>query len=230
MSKIIAKDSLVFCLLIGLCLIGSTSIDAKENEDGLAQLIQDPPPLYQLHEPKWGLQLNGSWGAAGSSRINTASNAEQATHAIEFHWDYQPLFLRDYGLLAIGPYIGLNPLNGKSSELDTNPMANNVGGIELRYQMRYFKEQAFVPIIGYHIESRGYKIRGSRAKRFTAHGPSAGLWFLLNGLDKKTAAFSYLDYGISRTYIITEVKWKRAQSSELSMDGFQTHAGLRFEL
>jgi hypothetical protein len=106
----------------------------------------------------------------------------------------------------------------------------------LRYQLRFWSDQSFVPWVGYEASlyrllwasSAGAVVGGSG----WLHGPLVGFGFLLNRLDPTQALSLYHATGVARSYLTFEMSVLNRSSSELRSFEFADAGyffGLRIE-
>jgi hypothetical protein len=193
----------------------------------------DRVPPYQLSRPNWGTQITYSAGALGGQDIN-ASQAGNPMRAFAVEFEYQPSFLQNFGVLGIGPSAGLMPIASTGSILANTDIVPStlscwsVGG-QISYQARYFREQPLVPFVGYNFQDFTYHFAAGPTGSVIASGPSFGLMFLMNILEPTAAAEFYIDHGISRSYLVAEMKSLSGTDANVSFSGQSYFFGLRLE-
>ncbi len=211
-------------LSMGLFLFFSVLSFAQTEESS----VNTDEPLYHQVKPTWGLELTGSLSALGSNP-NIPNRGASSVKSISFQLDYQPTFLQKYGVFGLGPSFQLYPVSpyqGFTSKA--------LGGIwslggQVHYQLQFFKEQPLVPTLGYLMEYWNYRLADGSNGKFFAKGPSLGLMFLLNILEPESAVEFFLSWGVSRNYLVAELRFLSGSDSTVSFAGNSLFFGLRFE-
>lgn len=185
-------------------------------------------PLYQLASPSWGLEIAGSYAAFSNSPLGDKNPAGVKVRAFSIQWEYQPTFLQDLGVLGIGPSLSVYPVTPMHT-LTTSYLKVWSAGMQLRYQARFFTDQILVPIAGYSLEYLRYSLLGSRSGSLLLQGPFIGGWFLLNILEPSSATLLYTDHGISRSYLVAELRLSGGKDDVVRFSGNSLFFGLRIE-
>ena len=146
------------------------------------------PYTFETLRPSWGLQIS-----TGSHRSSSEARRHQGFGLV---LDYQALLPERWGVFGIGPALTLYP--SKKA-----PLNGYAFGAEARYQFHYWGHQWLVPTVSYTVD---YLISESSGLRRT---PAAGLYFLLNVLDIRTAGSFYSNYSVKRTYLIAETRFAK---------------------
>jgi hypothetical protein len=141
------------------------------------------PYTFETTRPSWGVQLD-----TGSQYFSAPQHRYQG-FAIQL--DYQALLPENWGVLGVGPFATLYPSL-------KNPVSGYAFGLQARYQFRYWGHQWFVPTAGYAADYLNF------VERKVRRAPTAGLYFLLNVLDRNTAGSFFANYGVSRSYLVAE--------------------------
>ena len=180
-------------------------------------------PEFTRLRPRWAVQLTGS---ANGLAPNNLSATTLSAGGIQF--EYEPRFLQSIGVLSLGP----------SFDIYFDPSGNNtpsafavwgIGG-QVRYQARFFRDQPFVPMVGYTMEQITYHFSSDGSQgAYQAKGPVFGGYFLLNWLEKSAAADFYDNWGILRSYLVAEVRSLSGGDGTSNVDGTSCFFGLRLE-
>ena len=109
-----------------------------------------------------------------------------------------------------GSYFTGNPLNDDgSSNIDKASLTLAPCYLQLSYFLRYSQQQRIVPYLGAGFDTWGYR---EKTETDTIEGCKygyhylAGLRFLLDWLDPKSAVYAYRDFGIENTYLVLEAR------------------------
>lgn len=210
------------CLLI---MVAQSSAFAAVVEQSQVDL---DIPAFEYTRPKWGTQISGV-GSALPYNGSEASLAQNGFWGLSFQMDYQPPFLQSIGVLAIGPTLNLYPTTTRKNSLVKHAFGVWSPGAQVRYQFKYFRSQPLVPIVGYSAEWVQYSLPDQGRGRFLARGWTAGLAFLLNVLDMNSAGGFYVNYGVSRSYLIAEYKRMEGGDDAFKTSGGSAFLGLRIE-
>jgi hypothetical protein len=184
--------------------------------------------------PNFAFQLEGSMNAFGGSTISPAEQGVTSKAAL-IEAEYQPSFLQGFGTLGIGPSIGMYPTTGgvvgTGQQVVNGPTSIWEVGAQVRYQFRYVTEQMIVPFVGYNYQRLHYNInQGGGNSGLNIAGGSAGLSILLNRLDETAASDLYRNTGISRLYLVTELKNLQGSDDNVAIAGNSFFFGIRCEL
>lgn len=190
---------------------------------------EDPRiPIYQRARPEWAIELASSIKPLSSVTIHPEQSDGSVLRAFSLQVEYQPAFIQKFGVLGVGLGGSAYAFIPRSEGVTALPVWS-VGG-QARYQLRYFREQPIVPMVGYSGEYWVYHSPETDS-RFVAHGLLAGGWLLLNVFDSKTAANFFVERGVARSYLVGEVRFLAANgSSNVSFKGNSFFFGLRFEM
>jgi hypothetical protein len=189
-------------------------------------LYRDPRvPKYHYTKPNWGFQLGFSMDSLGKQLL-VASQTETAK-AIQMEFDYQPAFLQSMGVFGIGPTIAFYPIFATS--VAESPFSLWSVGAHVRYQARFFRQQPVVPVVGYSLDYFTYRFVSASNGSMILQGPVFGVWVFLNMFEPSSAAQLYIDYKISRSYFVAEMKIQSGSDANISISGSSLYFGLRFE-
>jgi hypothetical protein len=193
-------------------------------------VLSDRVPLYQLHKPNWGIELAGSLQGFGKGATVATDRTDINVRAIGFQIDYQPRFLQSAGVIGFGPSFGLYPPTPPDANLIRTTSQWFVGG-QARYQLRLFREQPLVPMVGYAAEYLVYRYKGENAAsgRLLLQGPIFGAYLLLNWLEPSAAADMFTNNGISRSYLVGELRMLSGSDVNVDVPGKSVFFGLRVE-
>lgn len=179
-------------------------------------------PRYQQERPNTALQVSGSMKAFSDS--NQTDATKLANFQILFEW--QPEALQAAGVFGIG--LNANIYLGVGLD-SVSPPSIYSGGAQVRYQMRYFREQPIVPMASYVGQYMSYKFGGGGSGTMLMHGPVLGAMILLNFFDQQTASEFYVEQGVNRSYLVAEYSLMKGDDGNLSVTGKSLFFGLRFE-
>jgi hypothetical protein len=150
--------------------------------------------------------------------------------------EWQPSWIQGLGVLSLGIQASLISGTTQSQHRSFSSGSQGAGGGLLRYQLRFWSDQSFVPWVGYEASlyrllwasSAGAVVGGSG----WLHGPLVGFGFLLNRLDPTQALSLYHATGVARSYLTFEMSVLNRSSSELRSFEFADAGyffGLRIE-
>ena len=185
-------------------------------------------PGYQRARPQWAVEVAGSLSALGGSPSipNLGTSKIRAT-SIAF--EFQPAFFQSLGVLGFGPSISAYPVLPGTTLVNKGFLSLVSGGGQVRYQARFFREQWIVPVVGYETQYFHYRLASGSTGNFTMNGPFFGGMLLLNVLDPSTAAEFYVDSGVSRSYLVAELRTSTGHDDNISIDGRSFYLGVRVE-
>jgi len=185
-------------------------------------------PPHHYFKPQWAVSLQASARALGDL-------GGYLTRGFSVLFEFQPRVLQKIGVLSVGPSISIYPVSDSKSLLSNGGKITSsvysvwsVGGIA-RYQARWFRNQWIVPTIGYAYDRIAYRPSGAPSGVTTQQGPVFGAMLLLNALDPDTAASSYADPGIVRSYLFAEMKRPKGGDATLAVRSSVYQFGLRIE-
>ncbi len=185
-------------------------------------------PLYERHQPEWSVMLTGATKALDNQNPY-GEGAEFNVRGFSLQWEYQPKYLQAIGVVGIGAGFQLYPTDwsedGRSSSLADSW---SIGGL-IRYQARFFREQIVVPTVGFQFESLAYRYGNWQTARTTLQGPVFGGMLLLNWFEKESAGDLYTNYGISRSYLVAELRTLSGGDELIDVSGSSLFFGLRIE-
>ncbi len=187
--------------------------------------LENLPP-HQLHRPSQGFGLNYSGGSTQGSG-SALDRPGQRYRSFAIDWEYQPTAIQAGGVLGIGTRFEILP---ESSATDLGPrrLKDFWVGTQLRYQLRYFREQPILVEFLYSLGARSHS--GDRGDSWLlTHGPGLGAWFLLNAIDQSLSRSFYQNVGVSRTYLTAEWRRSYGRNASYRLDEQSLHFGLRFE-
>lgn len=185
-------------------------------------------PRYTLSRPSWGVQVTGAAKALGGKDL-LGSQAGNPTRALQFSVEYQFPYLQTIGVLSLGPSAGIYPIFPGGTVTSTVASLWDVGG-QVRYQARFFREQPLVPVVGYEARYLTYRFKDGPAGALMTQGPFFGGMFLLNIIEPSSAAEFYINTGVSRSYLVAEVRTISGSDNNINFSGATYFFGLRLEL
>lgn len=210
---------------------------AKYSDETRAEEIRkkgDPRiPGYQKTKPSWAFAITSSLRPLGEQNFLplTAEESKKGTtlRGLSAQFEWQPKFVQAIGVLGIGVSAGAYrffDLATTKPAVPTWPLYS-VGG-QIRYQLRVFREQPIVPMFGYSAEFNRVLLRSMQGN-FLTHGWVAGAGLLLNIFEPSAAANFYARSGISRSYLVAELRNMTSNDPVLSFSGRSLFFGLRME-
>lgn len=204
------------------------SSDSSHEEAGSEASLKDfRVSPYKKIRPEWGIEFSTSPNAFGANAL-TVEQGTQPIWAFSLLGEYQPAFLQDIGVIGIGPAFNIYPAIGGTKFTPNFASLVGLGG-QIRYQARYFREQPVVPVVAYSLEEFKYVFDTGMSGWTLIHGPTVGLWVLLNFLESNSASYMYINNGVTRTYLIAEYRMMTGEDSNLTIHGGSYYFGLRFE-
>ena len=177
--------------------------------------------------PNVGVELRTTFSAFGG-RALVPEQGTRNTNGFGLVIEYQPKFLQFLGVIGVGPTGSLYPIF--NANITSTLFSLHSYGAVARYQARFFRNQFLVPVVGYTGEVFNYSFIAGQSGKVWIKGPLYGLWLLLNPLEPSAASNLYIDYGISRTYLIVEAQNLVGSDENVSIQGFTYYLGLRIEL
>ena len=205
-----------------------------ESAEGSRSSVEAEVPIYSRVTPRYSFGVEFTSQALGSNS-NVIDLGAGKLRGFTLHWEYQPESIQKYGVLAFGPLLsvypatqpgGLSPASGVTDSF-TSIFSY---GMQIRYQLIYFKGQPIVPEVGYRLEYLRYAVNGKPSGGFLISGPMVGVMVLLNGLEPPAASAMYADNGICRTYLVAEGWSATGSDVNTQVSGQSLFFGLRFEL
>jgi hypothetical protein len=188
-------------------------------------------PLYQRHRPEWAASLSAAPQAFGNQNPSASQTGSGDVLGFSLQWEFQPQVLQEFGVLGFGAGLQLYPVFPETEgvEIAGSKTSNwSIGG-QVRYQARFFREQILVPFAGFQLESLAYRYSGNQVARTTLQGPIFGGMLLLNALEPSAAGDIFSNHGISRSYLVAELRALTGGDSEIQIDGSSLFFGLRIE-
>lgn len=191
-------------------------------------------PMYQQIRPRWGVSMTGALRALGKNPAIPGFDGSRTTdpssvRAIRMQVEYQPTAVQKFGVLGAGPSFTIFPITPAGSLTRTFAGLWSVGG-QVRYQLRLLREQPLVPYAGYGAEALSYTLSTGPRGRFTVKGPFLGGMFLLNLVDPGAAAEFYVNYEVTRSYLVVELRTMDGSDGTITLSGQSLYFGLRCEL
>ncbi len=202
------------------------SPEVKIEPESPKKVLKSKSRSYQDLRPNWAFEFTSSFRALREQAF-FVQQGDKPAYAFSLHFDYQPDFLQDLGVLGIGPSVAAYPFFGAGI---TNGIFSvwSAGG-QIRYQARYFKNQPLVPVVAYSFENLTYHFIESTSGSLLLKGPTLGIWFFLNILEPSSASQSYIENGILRSYLVLEMRSLSGSDNNFSISGNTYYFGLRFE-
>lgn len=191
-----------------------------------AKIRDSRNPKFWDIRPTWAFELSSSLNALGGNAL-TVDQGTNPTYAFAAAIEYQPPDIQKYGVFGIGPIFEVFPIFQGSSTPDRFSLL--AGGFQFRYQARYFQEQPLVPMAAYSVEYFRYRFTSGPTGNTWLHGPTVGLWLLLNMLEPDTAAQFYINSGVVRSYVTLEYRILTGSGTGISVSGGSFYFGLRCE-
>lgn len=197
----------------------TSNVMSRDQYHQAEELNYDPRvPLFHQLPSTFGLEFNSSY-----TPFSLSSPGKSINVAGEFQFVY--LQKKHQGVLGVGPVLSYFPVKPESTR--SNPTRILGLGASLRYQLKYWVEQPFVPSIGYAAQVISYQ--SGVPTQFLLHTVSLGGALLLNFIDRSGAAAFYSEYRVLRSYLVAEMKILKGGDSALSLSQNAFFFGLRFE-
>ena len=200
----------------------SKSIQPVENPAASSSDNDEDVPAYVNASSHWAIAFR----AAKAEFPLAGSLGDSYQFLVEYMLPATPI-----GILSIGTHFGSFPIKLPSTGLTYPVYGNTILGVQARYQMKFMKNQFFIPVGGVEwdhfnllkIQSTGETLSGN------GFGLTAGFMLNLNSFDKKTVRASYDDLGLVRTYFTAELKFATLNSDFFDQTGIFWFWGIRAE-
>jgi hypothetical protein len=232
-------SSFVFAAILGIAFfvsLGSTSpisCARADDIDDSDQLLLDRAdydaehPRYQLAPSRWSMGLRA---ALDSFPVNSGVG-----NSYQFFGEWILPFQKS-GLFSFGAHFGTIPLNNGSHNaypvyIPYPNYLSMMGGLQARYQFRYFLNQFLVPTVAAEWDYYRIILSGDRTEDAigSAIGINAGLMFNLGVIDRDTARQSYTSLSLTRAYLTFEIHPLQITAKNISLSGNFFYSGLRLE-
>jgi hypothetical protein len=212
--------------------LGFTWARADDNPDDNSSILDRPDynsdyHQYQLAPSHWSIGFRGAISAFPFSSF--------AGSSYQLYVDWILPFQKS-GLFSVGLHYGTFPINSSVTNAygNTIPYPNylsQMGGFQFRYQLRYWKNQLIVPIVGVDVDYYDLVIGGGIEDRATGLlvSPDFGVMLSLGVIDDVTARDAYQTIGMTRTYLTLEAQPFSLSATNVSFSGTLFYMGLRFE-
>jgi hypothetical protein len=216
-TKLKSTNLLLFTFIFAASFSGFAAEKSELTEDSVRSI-----PAYEKVRPNWGIQLEYFRVKIPVDDLK-AFGLGNVYSALDFEFMYQPELVQDFGVLGIGlvynPYftgkMGLAPLF-------------SFGG-RLRYQFYFSPKQLIVPSLQYDYGLMNYTYNFGKDGSFDIYGPGVGLWLNTNFIDKNSANWFYVNFGVNRNYITFDVNHIQGADKLLSIRNKSYKVGLRVE-
>lgn len=185
-------------------------------------------PIYQRSRPMWSIEVSGSSRGVGTSSVVPGLNGA-TMRGLQLSFDFQPPWTQSLGILSLGPTLTLYPIFEAQQEVTATKAGIWGPGAQFRYQFHYFREQPVVPYVGYEMQWLPYALTEGGTGRLNVKGSILGVALLLNWMDPGAAAEFYVNYGVSRTYLVAELHDVAGEDDRFLFSGTSSFFGLRFE-
>ncbi len=185
---------------------------------GIAEVTRSRPsdPDWNV---QWGTSLTATLNALGAHAL-TPQQGSQPMSALSWILDYQPQWLQKYGILSMGTHLCLYP----TQQIQKRTLLMSYGG-QIRYLLRYGKDQLLVPVLGYAVEW----LPDPTHSGLLMHGPNLGLWILLNRIEPLSSISLYRHSGILRSYWVIDYQILEGKTRNVWIHGGSYFSGLRVE-
>jgi hypothetical protein len=206
----------------------------EDDNASIARARREHLRVYEWTRPNWGIQLTGSHSALGGGYVSASTQGNQV-RGLTVHGEWQPEWIQAIGVLGIGPSLGLYPIVDGGSIRPTGGSGIDIGsnwsvGGQVRYQLRLFHEQPLVPVAGYALDYLSYHLPYvGTTGRMLIKGPFFGAMLFLNFLEPSAAVDNYVTNGISRTYLVAELRIPTGGDGTVEVGDKSYFFGLRFE-
>jgi hypothetical protein len=176
----------------------------------------------------WGFQFDATLAAFGGDPISSGG-VDYKVRGFDFGFDYLLPFSETYGKFSIGPVVGLYSVDGEANFTNGAFGLWKIGA-QVRYQFKYFNRQWVVPVVGFMLEQLRYSLTyETTANSLLLSGYTAGLWVFLNPFEPSAATAMANDSGITRTYLLAEIRGLGGVNDDFDIGGTSLFFGLRFE-
>jgi len=203
-----------------------------ENTSKVRRLNQ---PIYERVRPTWGFELTVGQPFASFAPsfmpdyVIPSNTSSYVGYAPSLRIEYQPAFIQSIGVLGIGYSATSYILTGFSNSW----LSLYGSGVQLRYQARFFNEQILVPEAAFSVQYVGYNF-ATATNQLTgalwATETQLGLWFLLNKLEPSATNDGFIETGILRTYLTSEVHLPNGSDGNINLSSPSLFFGLRIEI
>lgn len=215
--------------VLGVPSIPAAPTETSEGRTSYASANDYDPrvPPHYYYRPQWAVSLNASPRALPNF-------GDYPVRGFSVLFEYQPRFVQKIGVISLGPSITVYPVSNPSDVSNNGQITSNVwsiwsvGGV-FRYQARWFQNQWFVPTVGFTLDRISYRPKEGSSSVSIQKGPVFGLMLLLNAIDPDTAASSFADPGLVRSYLFAEMKRPTSDGAELVARSEVYQFGLRLE-
>ncbi len=192
------------------------------------------PFYYSVMPPSWSFQFGYSPKAFGSdfNVVDSTTGQPESYRISQMALQFEKLFdLAGFASLGIGPSIAFYPVS-PSGGLTSGSFALMSGGASAVLGIRILEEQWIVPIVGYEFSYLRYKLLdvADGSGSTTISGPRVGVHFYLNPIDRDSAFEMYTNTGVSRSYLIGEVRFLSSGDARFATEGKSLFVGIRLEL
>lgn len=179
-------------------------------------------PAYQLKRPGFGIEIAMSPKALGDGiEFNSV-------RPLGIQFDFQPTFIQSIGVIGIGPSLEIYPISAPAPGLVKTPASWAAGG-QVRYQFRIFREQVLVPMAGYSLHYLKYKLSSNTQGAMNLNTALFGAYILLNVFEPSAAHEMYMNTGITRSYLVAELRQMTGEDENAALSSSSYYFGLRFE-
>jgi|GEM_PF-971707 len=181
---------------------------------------------YQYVRPEWAT----AWTFSGNAFTNASTVPTLENHLIRsfrVQIEYQPTFVQSIGVIGIGPSLSLYPYS-KSNDILLPVYRIWSLGTQFRYQAKFFREQIVVPFAGFAFEQVIYHLT-DLSGRVPLSGAFFGLMLLLNPFEPDAAGEAYVASGISRSYLVAELRSASGQDANVTLASSSLSLGFRVE-
>ena len=202
---------------------GNNSAKTNSNEERINPFI----PRFQQTRPQWAIIFNASLKALGTQPVLPGQGTYNLA-GYNAQFEFQPAFLQRFGILSFGPSLSIYPITSNANVTKNALSIWSYGG-QIRYQARFLREQWVVPTVSYNFENLNYNLNGGTQGRMYLTGITYGGMFLLNVVDEDAASQFYINYTVSRSYLVAEFRSLSGSDANITLVGSSLFFGLRIE-
>ena len=167
---------------------------------------------YENHRPKIGVMFE------------IAPRNLSDRNGVVLQVEFLPLY-SSFGVIGVGPVGSIYPTGNKFTNLSSSWSL----GIHGKYQLKFFSNQPIVPSFGLQRERVNYKTNLNTSGSLWTQSLILGAMIYTNFFDSEIARNFYENYGISRTYFVSEMKSEVGSNSDVQLKNTSYFFGLRFE-
>ena len=218
---LILKPRVGLLLFFAFCALIHPCFARADAENGT---FEDAQSKYQVASSHWAVGFRVA--------LNSVPFSSAVGDSYQFFGEWVIPY-QQMGIFSLGGHLGAFPINTQNTTGSYIPYPNfesAMGGFQFRYQLKFFKQQLFIPTVSGEWDFYRFVIGSDRA---AAVGPTLGanIGFMINlgWLDRRTAMEDYQAASLTRTYFTFEVHPLQIANYNLNLSGNLFYFGVRFE-